>query len=213
MLSTYEYLDTLNKENQFYNLYKDLLEFENIYFIPAITFDTALFLYNIVFLKKPTTILEIGFGAGVSTVFIKKSLIDNKIIQKYFISIERDKNRFNRGKRLLEKYNFSDIKLLNIDAFNFFEINIETFDFIFLDAVKREYILYLDKLKNRLKKDAILICDNILFKYNVVKDNLEKKYRDATKLLKEFNLTIAKEKELKTSFYNIGDGISLSIKI
>jgi len=212
-MSITDYLDNLNKNNLFYDFYNEILSFENIHFIPAVRFETALFLYNTTFLNKPLTILEIGFGSGVSSFFINKGLIDSKIMPNSFISLERDNNRFNRGKRLIEKYNYKNIELLNIDAFYFLSQCKNGFDFIFLDAVKREYIQYLEKLKTILNKNGILICDNILFNGKIVEENISPKYKNGVTLLKEFNDTICKDKELNTFFYNIGDGLSLSIKI
>lgn len=190
-------------------LYEKTREFDDKYFIPAVSIEVAFFLNWIAFFKKPKKVLEIGFGSGVSSIFIYNGFPEIN----EFISLEKDNNRFVRGKELLKKQKKSEkINLLKIDAFEFLQNNKEFFDLIFLDAVKREYLIYLDLLKKFLNNNGILICDNILFNGRVVQDKLEEKYLNGVSYLKKFNKKLVDEKELETIFLNIGDGLSISVK-
>jgi caffeoyl-CoA O-methyltransferase len=200
------YLNELNSNNEQKKLYDAIINFENEYFIPAVRLDTAYFLNLITKLKSPKNILEIGFGSGVSSIFIQKDFTP-----ELFISLERDVNRYKRGINLMNHFSISGIKLLNIDAFYFFKDNCIKFDLIFLDAVKRDYIDYLEILKNNLNKNGILLVDNILFNSKTISDNLEERYKNGVNLLKKFNLTISMESVFNSVFMPIGDGLLISI--
>ncbi|OHD08790.1 MAG: hypothetical protein A2086_03135 [Spirochaetes bacterium GWD1_27_9] len=202
------YLQNLNENTQLKTFYDEVVGFENIYFIPAIRFDVALFLNLISFLKQPKNVLEIGFGSGVSALFIQKDLISQEI----FITLERDKKRYERGTRLLKKLENSTLNLLNLDAFDFFKQNNNQFDLVFIDAVKKDYIDYFKIIKDRLNPNGIIICDNIFFNGKIIEENLPEKYEKGVALLKEFNQTLSNDKSFFTQFLPIGDGISISIK-
>ncbi|MCG8570254.1 MAG: class I SAM-dependent methyltransferase [Spirochaetes bacterium] len=202
-----KYIQSLNQQNEKYQYYEKIINFQNDYFIPAIRFDTALFLDFICTIYQPKSILEIGFGSGASALFINKNCHP-----KIFISLERDHNRYIRGQALLKEFSKSnnDIQLLNQDAFEFLNTNQTTFDFVFLDAVKRDYVQYLPCIKKILNPKAVFIADNILFNNKVINQNLEKKYQTGVKLLKDFNQQITNDQHLNTVFLNIGDGLSIS---
>jgi predicted O-methyltransferase YrrM len=205
-----DYFFSLNiADKSLINLYEKIKNYDNKHFIPAVSLEVAFFLNWITFLKKPKKVLEIGFGSGTSSIFIHKGFPDITD----FITLEKDNNRFIRGMELLKKERINKkINLIKIDAFEFLQNNEDSFDLIFLDAVKREYLNYLDLLKKILNSDGILICDNILFNGRVVQDKPEKKYLPGVSLLKKFNEKLSDDKKMKTFFLNIGDGLSLSVK-
>jgi len=206
---SFEYLAVLNEQNKdLRSYYNEIINFKKEHFIPAVNFDVALFLHMITSIIKPKRILEIGFGSGASSMFLHKGYphIDT------FISLERDENRYNRGKDLLKKNNITNIQLKHIDAFTYLKSPAPEFDLIFLDAVKREYYQYISPLKYFIKNQGILICDNILFNGKVTDTKIDKKYQDGVKYLKLFNKTISEDKSFETTFFHIGDGISFSIK-
>lgn len=205
----FSYLDVLNNNNEkLLKHFNEIIEFEKTHFIPAVRFEMALFLRFICGILQPGKILEIGFGAGASALFMYDQLKRNSL----FITLERDVNRCNRGHALLKHFNKSRINLLHKNAFDFLEENNEKFDLIFLDGVKREYINYIEPLKKAVTDKGIIICDNILFNGKVVESALEKRYKNGVDLLRKFNKVISSDPELETMFLNIGDGISLSYK-
>lgn len=207
----HDYIDSLNTNNKMASFYNQVLDFEMEHFIPAIRLDTALFLQQFVSFIEPDSILEIGFGSGMSALSIYHGL---KMSHTFF-SIERDPNRFHRGKRLLAHLNVRRIELVHCDAFDFLESQDISYDFIFLDAVKRDYIDYLGHLKEALHTGGYLVCDNTLFNGKIVLsgNELDDKYKNGVSLLKQFNKTLAEDPDFETVFYNIGDGLSVSRKI
>ena len=204
------YLSEKNsKDSEFVDLYKSIVSFNKIHFIPYVSYEIALFLRLMANLKQPKNILEIGFGSGVSSIFIKSGI---KKTNK-FITLELDKNRYNRGIELLKKFNISNIELIYIDAFEYFKKSKIKFDYIFLDAVKRDYHKYIEPIKMILNKGGVFLTDNVLFGGRIVKESVEKKYENGVKFLKKFNEDLSNDKSFETLFLPIGDGISISIKL
>lgn len=202
------YINSLNKNNDSESLYDTIGNFMKESFIPAVSLETAMFLRWIAGFHQPESVLEIGFGSGTSSVFIN-CLLKNC---SRFISLERDTYRYERGKKLLENLQITNIDLIHRDAFHFFKESAQSYDLIFLDAVKREYEMYLDPLKKILSDRGVLICDNIFFGGKVVQDILDKKYVNGVNLLKKFNNLISEDDDLNTVIIPIGDGLSLSYK-
>ena len=111
-----------------------------------------------------------------------------------------------------------NVTLLQEDAFTFLQDyrnkSLPQFDYIFLDAGKKDYITYLPIINELISNGGFLICDNTFFNGKVVLDEneLTKSYAKSVPLLKEFNLELGKSDLYETSYFWIGDGMSFSIK-
>jgi len=206
-----EYIYNLNKNQlKLEERYNFITNYNPIGFIPAVRYEVALLLNIIASIKKPKNVLDIGFGSGASSIFIKDGCDDNSNI----ISLERDKKRALRGEELIKYLNISNLNIINDNASAFFEDNKIKFDFVFLDSAKNEYVTLLPTIKNSLLKGGLLIVDNTLFNNKVVEDieKIDKKHKNIVSTLKEFNYILSNDNDFKTVFLIIGDGISISIK-
>lgn len=192
--------------------YERIIAFQNEHFIPAVRFDTAMFLMQTAAMRQPNNVLEIGFGSGASSVFIRHGL--QNAADYRITTLERDNNRYVRGQALFAELGISDIDLIKCDAFDYLRKCEHLFDYIFLDAVKRDYIDYLPFIKKILSQNGILIVDNTFFNDKVLRpiDELEEKYRSGVGLLDRFNRTLAGDGDFVTMMYNIGDGMTIAIK-
>ena len=86
-----------------------------------------------------------------------------------------------------------------------------TYDLIFLDADKKNYLNYLPLLVPKLNAGGLLLSDNVLWSGKVLE---ETQINDEdTKILKAFNQTLAKHPELETVLLPLRDGLTLSRKI
>ncbi len=206
-----EYISQL-EDKSYRRDYERIIAFHNEHFIPAVRFDTAMFLMQTAAMRQPKNVLEIGFGSGASSVFIRHGL--QNVAGYRITTLERDNNRYVRGKALLEQLCIQDIELVKCDAFDWLHNCDAEFDYIFLDAVKRDYIGYLPIIKKILGKNGILIVDNTFFNDKVLRpiDELEEKYRSGVGLLDQFNRTLAGDGDFVTMMYNIGDGMTIAIK-
>ena len=86
----------------------------------------------------------------------------------------------------------------------------ETFDLIFLDADKENYINYYNCIINKLNKKGVILADNVLWSGKVAD---EKQQDETTKILREFNNMVNNDSRVETILLPIRDGISLIRKI
>ena len=163
------------------------------------------FLSMISKIKSPSCILEIGTYTGYGTLCLAEGLsnggkiftIDRneellKIQNKYFeMSGKRDKIIQLTG-------NAKDI-LENLD---------ESYDIVFIDADKDNYIEYFNIVSERLNNNGIIISDNVLWSGKVL--NSPSKNDDETNILIEFNKTLNEDERFETIILPIRDGLSIS---
>jgi len=122
---------------------------------------------------KPTKILEIGTLHGYSAILMVDLLFDDGKL----ITIEIDKNLADIARKNIAKAGLSN--KIDVISGNALEV-IPTltgykFDLIFLDAAKSEYLQYLRLLeeKHLMKKDSVVVADNVILFENEMKDYLE----------------------------------------
>lgn len=163
------------------------------------------FLSMISKIKSPSCILEIGTYTGYGTLCLAEGLLDVgkiftidrneellKIQNKYFeMSGKRDKIIQLTG-------NAKDI-LKNLD---------ESYDIVFIDADKENYIEYFNIVSERLNNNGIIISDNVLWSGKVL--NSPSKNDEETNILIEFNKTLNEDERFETIILPIRDGLSIS---
>lgn len=179
--------------------------------VPIIRDETKQFLRMLLNIYKPSQILEIGTAVAYSTLVMHRTCKDAQIV-----TVENYKKRIEEAKKNIDTYFDKDkIKLIESDAGEYLK-NIKDieFDFIFLDAAKGQYINWITDIKRLLHKGSILVSDNIFKDGEVIESKFLIKKRDRTihKRMREFLNYISKDKDFETYIFNIGDGISVSIK-
>ena len=89
------------------------------------------------------------------------------------------------------------------------------FDLIFQDSDKKLYEPMLDRLIALLRPGGLLVADNILWNGEVIPGYVaNKKYSDEdTAAIVAFSTRIAADPRLYTSFLQVGDGVSVSVKL
>ena len=91
----------------------------------------------------------------------------------------------------------------------------DTFDLIFIDAAKGQYINFFEKYKKNLAPDGVFISDNLSF-HGMVDDLTLTHNYSTIKLVKKIRKYIdflKKNTEFSTKFFDFGDGISVSKRI
>jgi predicted O-methyltransferase YrrM len=122
---------------------------------------------------KPTKILEIGTLHGYSAILMVDLLFDDGKL----ITIEIDKNLADIARKNIAKAGLSNkIEVISGNALEVIPtLTGYKFDLIFLDAAKSEYLQYLRLLeeKHLMKKDSVVLADNVILFENEMKDYLE----------------------------------------
>ena len=89
----------------------------------------------------------------------------------------------------------------------------ETFDLVFIDAVKEEYQGYLDLSLPKLRTGGVVICDNLLWGGRVAGQNESEDYKTSTEALREFNPYFVNHPQLRAVVLPVGDGLGYGVKI
>lgn len=178
--------------------------------VPIMMKDGIEFLLNYIKENNIKNILEIGSAIGYSA--IRMCLLSNDI---KVTTIERNINRYNEAIKNINEFNLNNqIKIINDDAFN---VKLDKkYDLIFIDAAKSQYIKFFEKFKLNLNENGVIVSDNLDF-HGLVKKNInEIESRNVRGLVRKLNNYIdflSNNQEFKTTFYSVGDGISISKKL
>ena len=176
--------------------------------IPIMQKDGIEFLCKIIKENNIKNILEIGTAIGYSA--IKMALVNNDI---KVTTIERNKQIFDIAVKNIENFNLKNrINIINEDAL---DIDIkDKFDLIFIDAAKSQYIKFFLKFDKNLNKNGIIVTDNLSF-HGLVYDESKTNNRNTKQLVRKIRnyIEFLKNNEnYETTFYSLGDGVSVSIK-
>lgn len=177
--------------------------------VPIMLDDGINFLTSYIKENNIENILEIGTAIGYSSIMM--ALVNEKV---KVTSIERDEKRYLEAIKNIKKFNLEDrINLIYNDAM---DVNlIDEYDLIFIDAAKAQNIKFFEKFEKNLKVKGTIITDNLKFHGLVEKAEDEISSRNLRALVRKVRAYVEYLKEntrYKTTFYEIGDGISVSIK-
>lgn len=201
-----KYLDSINiKETNELLVSLKMFALENN--VPIITDEGINFLNQIISISNVKRVLEIGTAIGYSAINMAMS---NDIS---IVSVEKDKEIFNIAQKNIEKANLSKkIELINNDALEVDEMTLGNFDLIFIDAAKAQSVKFFEKYKSILNSKGIIITDNLLFHDLVDQEIRDRNLRQLMRKIDTFNKFVVKVPGFDTYLYQLGDGMSLSIK-
>ena len=178
--------------------------------IPIIREDFQRFMEVLLMMSKPTRILEIGTAIGYSALCMasilgKETRVDTIEMNSDMVEIA--------WKNIRETGYESCIRIIEGDALDILPILTKEYDFVFIDAAKSKYIDFLPHCVRLIKKDGILVADNVLYKGMTNGPEVVKhKQRTAVKGLRKFLEEVKNHPQLKTVVLDIGDGVTLSVK-
>lgn len=89
----------------------------------------------------------------------------------------------------------------------------DTFDLVYLDAVKEEYSEYLELALPLLRVGGVVVADNLLWGGLVAGDALPPQQVASTQALREFNQRFIRHPQLLSIVLSVGDGLGYGVKI
>lgn len=178
--------------------------------VPIIMDEGLSFLINIIKTKNAKNILEVGAAIGYSSINMAKR--SNSTVT----TIERDDAMYSEAVKNIKDANLEDkIRLLHMDALEAFnEVKNDKFDLIFIDAAKAQYQKFFLTYESLLNPNGIIICDNMNFHMLKEQDQmtLSRNVRGLVRKLANFEAWLLDNNNYETTIYDIGDGMSISIR-
>ena len=180
-------------------------------YVPIVRKEMQSFLKLILSIKRPARILEVGTAVGFSAILMAEyNPIPCEIttIENYEKRIPVAKDNFRRAGRE------SQITLLEGDAGEILKNLTGTFDMIFMDAAKGQYIHWLPDVLRLMKEGSVLVSDNVLQEGDIIESHylVERRNRTIYKRMREYLWQLTHSPVLRTSVLPLGDGAAVSVK-
>lgn len=223
-----DYIASLSDENSAFC--ESLREYAENNAVPVIKRCTELFLKNLLCIKRPANILEIGTAIGYSAIMMAETLKNAGIIQsntlskacrsigrEHITTIEKYEKYLLLARKNIDESGFADsIKLIYADAGEALlqlRLQKKKYDFIFMDGAKAQYINWLPAVMDLLNTGGIIFADNVLQEGNIIESRFAVTRRDRCihSRMREYLYAITHDKRLKSSILPVGDGVAVSV--
>ncbi|MBE6148976.1 MAG: O-methyltransferase [Firmicutes bacterium] len=178
--------------------------------VPIIEKKSIAFIMKFIKDNNIKNILEIGSAIGYSTI-----LMASANDASYVTTIERDETRYMECLKNVKACGMD--KKINVVYQDALDVNLSNdikYDLIFIDAAKGQYTKFFEKFKYFLSDGGFIITDNIKFHgYVGHSDELENgNLKSLVKKIEGYIDFLKNNNEFDTNFYDIGDGLSISVK-
>lgn len=192
-----------------YAVIREIKQYAETNNVPIMMDDGINFLTTYILKNHVKSILEIGTAIGYSAIMM--ALVDANV---RITTIERDEVRYLEALKNVKLLGLEDrITLIYNDAFNV-KLD-EKFDLIFIDAAKAQSIKFFEMFERNLNYNGAIITDNLKFHGLVDKSESEIKSRNLRALvrkIRDYIKYLETNEKYNTEFFDIGDGISVSVK-
>ncbi len=192
-----------------YTVIREMRQYAEKNNVPIMLDEGIEFLTTFILKNHIKNILEIGTAIGYSAIMM--AFVDPNV---KITTIERDEVRYLEALKNVKKLGLEDrITLIYNDAFNV-KLD-EKFDLIFIDAAKAQNIKFFEFFEYNLVSGGAVITDNLKFHGMVDKEEYEiksKNLRALVRKIKDYIVYLKENKKYDTEFFEVGDGISVSVK-
>lgn len=179
--------------------------------VPVIRRESRELLRILLEMKKPEKILEVGAAIGFSSVFMG----ENTSPETKIVTIENYPPRIERAKANIVMAGMEErITLLEGDAADWLKKLEGSYDFIFMDAAKGQYIHFLPDVLRLLPAGGVLVSDNVLQDGDIFESRYGIRRRNHTihSRMREYLYALTHMDTLDTVILETGDGMTISIK-
>ena len=179
--------------------------------VPIIRTQTQSLIKLLLAISKPASILEVGCAIGFSALFMSEYAPAGchiTTIEKYGKRIPIARENFKRAGRE------DRITLLEGEAADILKELDGTYDLIFMDAAKGQYIHFLPDVLRLLSVGGILLSDNVLQDGDVIESRFAVTRRNRTihSRMREYLYELKHHPALETVILPVGDGVTVSVR-
>lgn len=199
-----EYLDQLLTQND--PLLAEMEAYAAEHRVPIADREVARFIEITARITNARKALEIGMAIGYSVVHLARGMGE----QGKIVTIDPSDEMINAATGYLKRAGVLDrVEIKRGKALEVMPGIEDTFDLLFIDALKEEYSRYLDLGLPRLRSGGVVIVDNLLWGGKVATGDTE----NSTVALREFNRYFMSHPQLLAQVLPVGDGLGYAVKV
>lgn len=179
--------------------------------VPIIRREMQSFLKVLLMIQKPLKILEVGTAVGFSALLMSEHAPEDCRIT----TIENYEKRIPIARANFRRAGKEDvITLIEGDAAEVLKTLEGTYDFVFMDAAKGQYIHYLPDVMRLLAPGGVLVSDNVMQDGDVIESRfaVERRNRTIHARMREYLYELKHNEALETSIIPLGDGVAVSVR-
>ncbi|HEX5888389.1 MAG TPA: O-methyltransferase [Pyrinomonadaceae bacterium] len=202
-----EYLNGLHAQSD--RLLTEMEAYAAEHRVPIADPEVALFLEITARSIAAKRALEIGMAIGYSVVHLARGMGDDGIV----VTIEPSDEMIKAASGYFERANLSHrVQIKRGKALDVMPHLTDTFDLLYIDAVKEEYAQYLDLGLALLRSGGVVIVDNLLWGGRVAQP-ASANDESSTIALRDFNRYFINHPQLRSEILSVGDGLGYAVKI
>ena len=201
-----EYLDQLLPQRD--PLLEEMEKYAAEHRVPIADVEVARFLQISARVSNAKRALEIGMAISYSVIHLLRGMGRDGLV----VTIEPNDEMIRASEDFLGRSGLRDqVRIERGKALDVLPRLDETFDLVFIDAVKEEYRRYLDLGLERLKPGGLVIVDNLLWGGKVA--NESEQSDSSTLALRDFNQYFVNHPQLLAEVLPVGDGLGYAVKL
>jgi caffeoyl-CoA O-methyltransferase len=203
-----EYLERLLPQTD--PLLREMEEYGAQHNVPSADREVAAFVEITARAMMARRALEIGMAIGYTTTHLARAVGEDGLV----VTIDPSDDMIKAATGYLSRAGLSKrVRIERGKALDVIPHLRETFDLIFIDALKEEYADYLKLSLPRLRNGGVVIVDNLLWGGQVAGQIRSADQESSTNALREFNRYFINHPKLRAEVLSVGDGLGYAVKI
>jgi len=202
------YLDQLHPASD--GLLAEMEAYAAAHDIPIADREVALFLEITARAAGAQRVLEIGMAIGYSVIHLLRGMPAGGQV----VTIEPEEEMIRAASAYLTRAGMLErVRIVRGYALEVIPHLSDSFDLIYLDAMKAEYKDYLELSLPLLRTGGVVIADNLLWGGQVAGEIRSPQQSASTESLRRFNQHFVRHKNLRAAVLPIGDGLGYAVKV
>ncbi|MGH9928269.1 MAG: O-methyltransferase [Pyrinomonadaceae bacterium] len=203
-----EYLEQLIPQTD--PLLREMEEYGGEHGVPSADREVALFVEITVRAINAKSCLEIGMAIGYTSLHLARAVGDGGLV----VTIDPSEEMIKAAEGYLTRADLRErVRIERGKALDIIPQLADTFDLLFIDALKEEYEDYLKLSLPKLRRGGVVIVDNLLWGGQVAGEIRSADQESSTYALREFNKYFVNHPKLRAEVLAVGDGLGYAVKI
>lgn len=155
-------------------------------------------------------VLEVGTAIGYAVLHLARAIPEDGRV----VTIDTSDEMIARATEYLTRAGLLDrVRFERGPALEVIPRLTETFDLLYIDAVKEEYARYLELALPLLRVGGVVVVDNLLWGGQVAGEIRDDSQTASTQALREFNQIFVRHPQLVSEVLSVGDGLGYGVKV